>query len=80
MILLLGTLVSGLRSFCARPMGIGDMGNFIYFLAIVCTALGGISLIWSCIAEESDGARLIARVIRAVGYLLLAGLLKGFIH
>ncbi len=54
------------------------MGYLIYFLVIVCMVLGVIGLVFSFVAEESDGSKRTAQAIRSVGFLLLAGLLRGF--
>jgi len=54
------------------------MALLIYLLAVLCLILGAVGLVGSWYSNESDGSKLIARVIRAVGFLLLAGLLKSF--
>jgi hypothetical protein len=54
------------------------MGTVIYVFEISCLVLGAFGLISAVFTEESDGTRLTARAVRAVGFLLLAGLLKNF--
>jgi len=53
--------------------------GYLYFLVIACTIFGAMGLLSSFISEESDGSKLTAKAIRAVGFVLLASLLKSFI-
>jgi hypothetical protein len=43
------------------------MATFVY----ACLFFGALSLISGVIAEESDGSKLTAKAVRAVGFLLL---------
>jgi len=54
------------------------MSGMIHFVAGACVVFGAIGLIASFITEESDGTKLIAHALRAVGFLLLAGVLNGY--
>jgi hypothetical protein len=54
------------------------MANFIYYTAIASGIFGAIGLVASFVVDESDGSMLTARLIRAVGFVLLAGLLKSY--
>jgi hypothetical protein len=54
------------------------MAGFIHFSAVACLILGAVGLVATFLSEESDGSKLTARTIRAVGFLMLAGLLNGY--
>jgi hypothetical protein len=54
------------------------MSGIIRFIAGACVVFGAIGLIVSFITEESDGSKLIAHALRAVGFLLRAGVLNGY--
>jgi hypothetical protein len=54
------------------------MASLVYVLAIVSGLVGALGLVVSFITEESDGFKFLAHVVRSVGFLLLAILLKSF--
>jgi hypothetical protein len=54
------------------------MGTVVYFLATASLCFGAFGLLSGLFTDESDGSKLTARAVRAVGFLLLAGLLKNF--
>ena len=54
------------------------MGVLIHVIAVVCVVFGALCLFSSIITEESDGTKLTAQAVRAVAFLLLAGLLNSF--
>jgi hypothetical protein len=54
------------------------MSGTIHLIAAACLIFGGVGLVASFLSEESDGSKLIAQAVRAVGFLLLAGALNGY--
>ena len=53
------------------------MGVLIHLIGIVCMIVGAVFLLLT-FTEENDGTKVTARAVRAVAFLLLAGLLNGF--
>ena len=64
----------------SRLLMVGDcpLSSIIHFVAGICVFFGGVDLITTFFTEESDGSKLTARTVRAVGFLILAGLLNGY--
>jgi hypothetical protein len=58
--------------------GIVGMSFIFHFVAGVLVFFGAVSLITTFFAEERDGSRLVVRTVRAVGFILLAGVLNGY--
>jgi hypothetical protein len=54
------------------------MSFIFHFVAGVFVFFGAVSLITTFFAEERDGSRLVVRTVRAVGFILLAGVLNGY--
>ena len=54
------------------------MSGITHFVAGASVIFGAVGLIGSFITDESDGSKLIAQAVRAVGFLLLAGALNGY--
>lgn len=55
------------------------MHNILHGIAVACVIFGAISLLSSIFTDESDGMKLVARAVRAVAFLLLAGVLNSLV-
>jgi hypothetical protein len=53
--------------------------TFLSMIAVACVVFGAISLLSSIFTEESDGMKLVARTLRSVAFLMLAGLLNSYV-
>lgn len=61
-----------------RVGGLRGMSFIFHFVAGVFVFFGAVSLLTTFFSEERDGSKLVVRTVRAVGFILLAGVLNGY--
>jgi hypothetical protein len=66
------------RSITASAAGMPLPVFLMTEVAGVCVVVGAIGLIALALSDESDGTKMAARAVRAVGFLTLAGALNGY--